>query len=200
MLKLLFKLRNPVRFCINIFLCFSFLASLSQEIMVKDRYDELYGAKPGFYLSIRNDLNLEDYCLGMELGLMTKQRNLIFFGAIDARPYRKKVLEYQGNNLFYQYAQERYFAGVGVEYLRDFHDSRMGAFIQANGSYTWGANGGTNEKPPKGWVLVPRVGLYMKVLEMGYFHFGYSYMDAKTARLDKHRLFLAFGGILKKIE
>ncbi|MEQ8469654.1 MAG: hypothetical protein RIC35_00635 [Marinoscillum sp.] len=170
----------------------------AQEIVVEDRYDEYFGIAPAGYLSFRNQINLEDYAMGLEFGVINKNRNLVYFGSFDARPYRKRVIRYQGNNLFYQYREERFFIGAGVEYLKRFRQSGLGGFIQVNPEYTWGAYGGSEKKPERGWIITPRIGLYWNPGDFGYFKLGYAYLDSKSYQLDKHRLYLTIAGLLTK--
>lgn len=182
--------------CLIILLAAS--ACYAQEVVVEDRYDEIFGAKPAAYLAIRNQINLEDYTLGLEAGMINRKRNLILFGSFDARPYRKKVIEYKGNNLFYQYREERYFLGVGAEYLKGFEGSGFGAFIQLNPQYTWGVYGGTEHRPDKGWVITPRIGLAWHLKGYGFLKLGYAYLDTKTYQLDKHRVYVTIAGLLTR--
>lgn len=179
---------------INTILLFSFLPGIGQ----RNDYggDDLYNKRIAGYLSIRNDLNLSDYVLGTELGVVNKNRNITTFLTFDARPYRKGVLEYVGNNQFYQFREERYFLGAGVEYFKGFKRLPLAGFVQANGVYTWGKYGGTEMKPDKGWVVIPRLGLALDLKGHGWLKVGYSYLDAKTYRLEKHRLYIAISGFL----
>jgi len=189
---------HAVRLIINTFIGFWFLTAAAQEVVVEDRYDEVFGLKPAFYLGLRSDLNMEDAALGLEAGIMNKARNLNLFTTFDARPFRKKILEYRGNNVFYQYPEERYFLGLGAEYLQHFEVADLGAFAQLNGVYTWGVYGGTERKPPNGWVAIPRFGLFRKVGDSAFLKLGYSYFDTKTSKVDRHRVFLSFGGFITR--
>lgn len=179
-------------------ICFSiFLNGLAQDIKVEDRYDEYFYEPAAFYISLRNAFHPEDFMLGTEVGIMNAKQTLIFFGSFDARPYRKKISEYQGNNIFYQYAERRYFAGIGAEYLKSIRDLNIGVFIQMNIHYTWGKYGGTYNKPDQGFVITPKMGFYWRFSYNGFFKVGYAYLDTKS-RLEKHRLTLTISGILSK--
>lgn len=172
-------------------LALSCLQGFAQEYANEYQLDNLAEKKLAGYLSIRNDLNTSDYVLGAELGVINKKRNLSTFLTFDARPYRKAVLQYRGNNQFYQFREERYFLGVGAEYFHDLERLPLAAFVQANAAYTWGAYGGTEMKPENGLVLVPRLGLALDLKGYGWLKAGYTYLDTKTYRLDKHRLYIA---------
>ncbi|WP_421873635.1 hypothetical protein [Marinoscillum sp.] len=158
-------------------------------------WDE-YTPRPAGYLSLRNDLNHEDYLLGMELGMVNAKRNIVGFVTFDARPYRKKILEYQGNNLFYQWREERFFIGAGAEYFKGFERVPLAGFVQLNGVYTWGRYAGTESRPDNGWEIVPRIGVALDLKGYGWLKMGYSYLDARSYRLSKHHLYLAITGFL----
>ncbi len=155
-------------------------------------------SRPAGYLTIRNDLNHQDYILGTELGMVNARRNLAAFITFDARPYRKRILQYQGNNMFFQFREERYFIGAGAEYMRKIKELPLAAFIQLNGLYTWGQYAGTDRKPDQGWEIVPRIGVALDLQSYGWLKVGYTYLDARSYRLDKHRLYIAITGFLSK--
>lgn len=194
-----YTLTNHImRLSFTIIMTISMYSVLAQEIVVEDRYDEYFGYTPAGYLALRNQVNLQDYTLGLEFGFINKDRNLTFFGNFDARPYRKSVIRYQGNNLFYQFREERYFIGAGAEYYKGFRDSNLGGFIQINPQFTWGAYGGTERKPEKGWVITPRVGVSWNLNDNGFLKVGYAYLDTRNQQLDKHRLTITVARLLKK--
>lgn len=170
----------------------------AQEIVVEDRYDEVFGQKPALHLAGRSDLNLDDMSAGAEVGIVNKSGNFNFFGSFDIRPFRKRVLEYAGSNLYYQYREDRFFAGVGSTYMRSFDQSRFGAFLQANINYTWGSYGGTERKPDKGLIIVPRMGLTMMLKGRKHLRFGYSFIDSKSSDFSPHRLSVGFVALFSK--
>ena len=181
-------------FAINIILLFSFLQGFTQDFDY-EYYDE-EEKRIAWYLTLRNNINPSDYILGTEMGLVNKKRNLAAFFTFDARPYRKGVLEYRGNNQFYQFREERYFLGVGAEYTKGFERLPLAGFVQLNGTYTFGKYGGTEMKPNQGWLVVPRFGVALDLKSHGWLKVGYSYLDTKTYRLEKHRLYIAISGFL----
>lgn len=187
-----------LRLLLNTIFIFSFLTAWAQDVVVKDRYDEFFAPRYAGHLAFRNVLLSDDYVMGVEGGVISPSRAFTFFGSFDLRPYRKKILNYQGGNLFYQNAEQRFFLGAGVEYHKYVRDKKYGGFVQLNGNYTWGFYGGMEQKPPKGWVLVPRVGAFWKLTRHIYLKGGYAYVDTKNDRVEKHRLYLSVSGILVK--
>lgn len=162
---------------------------------MEDRYDEVFGPKWSGYLSFRNVIAPDDYLLGTEIGVVTPSKKLTFFASFDARPFRKRILNFQGGNLFYQNTEERYFAGMGGEYHWYIESKNYGGFIQVNANYTWGRYGGMELRPPGGFVLVPRVGVFWEFFNHVYLKAGYAYLDTKNNEVDKHRFYLAVSGI-----
>ncbi|MAE82790.1 MAG: hypothetical protein CMB80_08660 [Flammeovirgaceae bacterium] len=181
---------------LNTILVFSFLQGIAQDYRYGYDNSDLRSKRIAGYMSIRNDLNIDDYILGTELGIVSKSRRLTAFATFDARPYRKRILEYRGNNMFYQFREERFFLGAGAEYFKSFKQLPLAAFVQANGVYTWGKYGGTEMKPDQGWVIIPRLGLALDLRGYGWLKLGYSYLDPKSYRLEKHRVYIAISGFL----
>lgn len=186
------------RSIMTILMCGLAVSLAAQDIVVVDRYDELYGSKRAVYMSVRGDMNADDGAIGAAIGMINKKRNLAFFSVFDARPFRKNILEYIGNNTYYQYQQERFYIGGGLEYKRAFDNAPFGAFAQINTLYTWGKYGGTLRKPEKGWMLIPRMGVYWQLWEAHSLSFGYAYADPKDANIETHRLYISFNSIFSK--
>lgn len=171
-------------------LTFSF-SGMSQQI----EYDGIW--RPTF--SLRQSANLDDYLLGFTIGASTPLRNLIVYGSFDFRPYRKKIQEKQSGNFYHQYAEQRFFTGVGLEYLHRLNDKNRGVFLNLNGNYTWGNYGGTYSDPQKGFLITPRVGFFMSFFERTTFlKLGYEYLDSQSEVLE-HRLFFSVVGVIGKM-
>ena len=173
-----------------------FIRAWSQDIQVYDRYDAVYGQKWAGHVAFRNVLLSDDYLLGLEGGVVSPSRKLTFFASFDARPFRKRILNHQGGNLFFQNTEERYFVGLGSEYLFYLPEKNHGLFVHLNGHYTWGIYGGTFVKPPNGWVLTPRIGAFWQFARFGILRGGYAYLDTRNPEVGKHRLYLSISGIL----
>ncbi|MFY0602088.1 MAG: hypothetical protein JXR03_20605 [Cyclobacteriaceae bacterium] len=166
------------------------LSGLSQQI----KYEGMW--RPTF--SIRQSANTEDYILGFTVGASTPQRNTVFYGSFDFRPYRKKIQERQSGNFYHQYGEQRFFTGVGAEHLYRFKNDSRGLFANINGNFTWGDYGGTYAKPQKGWHIVPRVGFFQSFLKSTTFlKIGYEYLDSKSEVLE-HRLFFSLMFVIGK--
>lgn len=167
------------------------LSSIAQQIEYEGSW------RPTF--SVRQSANLEDYILGLSIGASTPARNLILFSSFDFRPYRKKIQEKQSGNLYYQYAEQRFFLGLGAEYLYRLNNKNRGVFANLNGNYTWGNYGGTSAKPQKGYHLVPRAGFFMSFFKRTTFvKLGYEYLNTKSEVLE-HRLFFSVVGVIGKV-
>lgn len=187
-----------VRIIISVFCLFSFTYASSQDYEVIDTYDDEFGMRNvGGFLTFRHMLFADDYMLGIEAGGITPSENFTFFGSFDLRPFGKKILNHQSGNLFYQYAEQRFFVGAGVEYLQTMTDKDYGLFAQINANYTWGYYGGTEIPPPKGFVLTPKVGAFWR-LSAFIIKAGYAYQDNKQPELENHRLYLAISALLHR--
>ncbi len=184
-----------MRFFACLFIFSVAFAAKAQEVIIEDKYNEIFGPKPAFVYTVRSSFNAEDVNIGLELGRTNAKRNFIYAFSFDARPFRRPLLVYQGGTLYYQFREERYFVGGGAEYSRNFSAKKIGAFAQMGVTYTWGNYGGSDQKPPKGWVLVPRMGLSYKITESSILKLGYAYIDAKTREMDNHRIFLSYSFI-----
>lgn len=163
----------------------------AQDIEVIDRYDEMMQNTPAQFLIVRGDIWAQDGYVGLAVGQTNSNRNFSAFINFDARPFRKKVWEYQGNNLYYQYKEERYFVGIGGEILKPIAQGPLEVFGQIDLNYTWGIYGGTDRKPENGFVIVPRVGLTYPLRDYLILRVGYSHLDAKLQEVSKHKIYLA---------
>ena len=179
-----------LRTVISFFLLFWFLHLTAQN------NDELYDTGYRPFVTFRNILLADDYLFGLELGAISPAQNLTFFSSFDMRPYRKKLLNYQGGNLFYQNAEQRFFIGLGAEYLQYMREKNYGVFIQLNGNYTWAYYGGTELKPPGGLVLNPKAGFFWNFTPDLFLKGGYAYQDTSNEQADKNRLYVAVSGII----
>lgn len=177
------------RLFINTIFIFSFL-----QVAAQGFEDNPYHP----FFTLRNFLLAEDYLLGMEVGAIHPSERVTFFGSFDFRPFRKKVLNHQGGNLFYQNAEQRFFIGAGAEYLHYMPGKNYGVSVQINGNYTWAFYGGTEVKPPHGFVLNPKAGFFWKFAPDLLVKAGYSYQDTMQDRVGKNRLYVAFTGFIKR--
>lgn len=182
-----------MRILIITFFIFSFTCSQAQEYEPADDFDALR-YKPFF--TFRNMLLSEDYLMGLELGIISPAENLTFFGSFDFRPFRKKIFNYQGGNLYYQNAEQRFFIGAGAEYMHYMNEQNYGVFAQLSGSYTWAYYGGTEVIPPKGFVLNPKAGAFWRFAPSFVLKGGYAYQDTKNDRVEAHKLYLALSAII----
>lgn len=163
---------------------------LAQNVQVEDRYDDYFAKQPSFFIDFRNDIGQRDWTLGMTTGIRSASGKFAGFVNFDARPFRKAITEYQGSNLWYQYQEERYYIGVGGEYLHILPDQRFGPFLQVNVNYTWGTYGGTQVKAENGWVVNPRGGLAYLFGDRNYLKVGYANVNTKNIEQSRHRIFL----------
>lgn len=130
-----------------------------------------------FAFSIRQFANQDDYTLGFSLSTPTRVKKLSWFFTFDARPYRRKVRVQQSNNLFFQYAEDRYLIGIGGAFQKQLVES-FGAYLQLSTHYTWGRYSGTNLNPPSGVMFVPDAGIFLQARDTFTFKLGYAYQGA----------------------
>jgi len=147
-------------------------------------------------IAINNYFPSEDYLLGLNLGIINSNRNLSFFTEFDIRPFKKKVLDRQGANLFYQLSELRYYLGVGAEYSIFPKQGDFGVFLQPSLLYTWGEYSGTEIDVPKGWLLLPKVGAVWQFGRNGFLKAGVAFLDDHTERENQANLFIQISGVI----
>ncbi|MFT7030104.1 MAG: hypothetical protein ACJA2C_001499, partial [Marinoscillum sp.] len=91
-----------MRFFTLLIFFFLVLAAKAQEVVIEDRYNEIFGPKPAFVYTVRSSFNADDVNIGLELGRTNAKRNFLYAFSFDARPFRRPLLVYQGGALYYQ--------------------------------------------------------------------------------------------------
>ncbi len=130
-----------------------------------------------FQAGLNNYFLAQDYLLGASLGAINSNRNLSFFTEFEIRPFKKKVLDRQGANLYYQLSELRYYLGLGAEYSLYPKDGNIGVFVQSSLLYTWGEYSGTEISAPKGSVILPKVGVVWQFNSQGLLKAGVAFLD-----------------------
>lgn len=147
---------------------------LAIVIMIARTSDAQNDSSEAFAFSIRQLANQDDYTLGFSFSTPTRSKKLSWFVSFDARPYRRKVRVKQSNNLFFQYAEDRYLVGIGGAYQRDLVNG-FGVYLQLSTHYTWGRYSGTKTQPPNGVLFIPDIGLFLRARDAFTFKLGYAF-------------------------
>lgn len=134
-----------------------------------------------------------DYLMGLDMGIMDETEKFHYFITIDARPYKRKVQEFAGNNIFYQYQEERYVLTLGTRYLHELQNSGKGVFVGLSGGYNFGNYRGISIKPDQGWIIRPNAGFYWDLAPQFFtLELGYEYFDSRSDAVKDHWIFLNF--------
>jgi hypothetical protein len=148
-----------------------------------------------FQISLHNYFLDEDYFLGTSLGAINSNRNLSVFTEFDIRPFKKKVLDRQGANLYYQLFETRVYWGLGAEYSFFPKDGNIGLFFQPSLLYTWGEYSGTEIDVPKGLFILPKIGAIWQFGSSGLLKAGVAFLDDHTERESQFSIFIQISGI-----
>ena len=134
-----------------------------------------------------------DYLMGLDMGIMDETGKFHYFITIDARPYKRKVQEFAGNNLFYQYQEERYVLTLGARYLHELQNSGKGVFVGLSGGYNFGNYRGISLKPEQGWIIRPNAGFFWNLAPQFFtLELGYEYFESRSDTVKDHWVFLNF--------
>lgn len=135
----------------------------------------------------------QDYLMGLDIGVMDETERFHYFITIDARPYKRKVQEFAGNNVFYQYQEERYVLTLGTRYLHELQSSGKGVFVGLSGGYNFGNYRGISLKPEQGWIIRPNAGFFWNLAPQFFtLELGYEYFDSRSDTVKDHWVFLNF--------
>ena len=135
----------------------------------------------------------QDYLMGLDIGVMDETERFHYFITIDARPYKRKVQEFAGNNVFYQYQEERYVLTLGTRYLHELQSSGKGVFMGLSGGYNFGNYRGISLKPEQGWIIRPNAGFFWNLAPQFFtLELGYEYFDSRSDTVKDHWVFLNF--------
>jgi len=135
----------------------------------------------------------QDYLMGLDMGVMDVTQKFHYFLSIDLRPYKRKVQEFAGNNLFYQYQEERYVFTLGTRYLHELQNSGKGVFLGLSGGYSSGNYRGISLKPEAGWIIRPNAGFFWDLAPRVFtLELGYEYFNSRSDAVKDHWVFLNF--------
>lgn len=135
----------------------------------------------------------QDYLMGLDMGVMDETGKFHYFISLDARPYKRKVQEFAGNNVFYQYQEERYILALGTRYLHELQNSGKGVFLGLSGGYNFGDYRGISLKPDQGWIIRPNAGFFWNLAPRFFtLELGYEYFNSRSDTVKDHWVFLNF--------
>ncbi len=135
----------------------------------------------------------QDYLMGFDVGVMDFTQKFHYLLSIDFRPYKRKVQEFAGNNLFYQYQEERYVVLLGGRYLHELQNSGKGVFLGLSGGYNFGNYRGISLKPEQGWIIRPNAGFFWHLAPQFFtLELGYEYFDSRSDAVKDHWVFFTF--------
>lgn len=124
--------------------------------------------------------NTKDYFMGAGIGIFDSKYNISFELGINGRIAKKRILEKQSENIYYQLWEKRKYIYLGMEKLFTFKTKnishRQGVFIRAKGLYTFGSYQGLNRKPKSHFVFAPGFG-YSYMFNNVFFKASYEYCD-----------------------
>ncbi|MCK9611514.1 MAG: ankyrin repeat domain-containing protein [Bacteroidales bacterium] len=144
---------------------------------------------PGF-------LNNEDYFMGAGIGIIESKSNLSLELGLYGRLARKRILEQQSENIYYQLWQKKQYIYLSLEKLFTFRtkktERKQGIFIRAKGIVTFGNYEGLKRNPKSKITLAPGVG-YSYMFNHVFFKAAYEYADLGIGNKMSHWLSLSVG-------
>ncbi|MEI6124262.1 MAG: ankyrin repeat domain-containing protein [Bacteroidota bacterium] len=106
--------------------------------------------------------NTKDFFMGAGMGIFDSKYNTSFELGFNERLAKKRILEQQPDNTYYQLWEKRHYLYVSFEKLFCFKlkdsERRHGIFIRLKGLYSFGSFEGLNRKPIDKLLFVPGLG------------------------------------------
>lgn len=141
------------------------------------------------------NFNGKDFFLGLGLGMEELNRQWGWKLNFDMRPYFKKIQIREEDNSISQYFEKKFFLSgdlekrflklnVGTKTLRFFAGFRAGMLF---GNYR-----GLEKAPQINFGWAPLAGLSFDMAKLGYFKFGYCYLDTKNLQIPTNRIYIGF--------
>jgi len=146
-------------------------------------------------IAIHNDFNLDDWYVGLSGGIEDVGYQWGAMFGFGFRPFRKKVLAIENENITRQYMERKYFL------FMDF-DKRLGHLVLFNqhlqfylGVRTgllFGNYSGTRNNPNPHMVVAPVGGICFNFNDHSYIKIGYNHFSDRILNVDDGRINLTF--------
>lgn len=138
----------------------------------------------------------QDYFMGAGIGIFDSKYSISFEFGINGRLAKKRVLEQQSENIYYQLWEKRRYLYLGAEKLINFRtkniEHRQGTYIRAKGLYTYGSYQGLTRKPEGHFTFAPGFG-YSYMFRNFFLKAGYEYCDLGIYKGMNHWITLSAG-------
>lgn len=155
------------------------------------------GAKRNYYpsisaisMGINGTFNGDDFISGLQFMLDEQKYKFSLNAGIEYRPKRIRVIENQGDRLYYQFWERRSVVYTGVskafKISQPSYDKTINAVLTTNLGYTWGNYRGYIQGPESKFMFLPEAGLMIKKPGSKVM-FTYQYKDFKLDKVSPHR-------------
>jgi hypothetical protein len=115
---------------------------------------------PLMLLSVDSNANTKDLFVGMSIGLCPLKNHPLYAKLFfSARPYKMTRFVERSTNSYYQFKEERYVFGIGLDEVIWITDL-FGLFLFGGGGYTSGNFAGTDYESEREYLLTGGGGLF----------------------------------------
>ncbi len=150
-------------------------------------------------IGIVDEFGFFDYFTGLKYTYSLNNINADISADFLIRPYRKKVTAQETENIFYQYREFKFQAGISVQKkftLNQKGEFNKGIFIGVSENFALSTFKGL-EEPSGKFIFIPEAGFYLQnsqsLLKISYKYADYGFYDNVSSRIS-----LSFSAILNK--
>lgn len=159
-------------------LCFLFIVpikSTAQPILTNPLSASFF--QPGFGINMGTFFNHEDFLLDFGLGFEEVGYDFSISLNGSFRPYYKKVIFKETDNLYYQVQEKVLQFSIDLEkrfyFVQFMNSSKLGVYAMMKFGYFYGTYKGLSENRNNSFALTPGAGLSWQFSEYGRVNFGY---------------------------
>lgn len=134
--------------------------------------------------------NFNDYMIGMHLGITEEKTKTDIIAGYGIRPFRKRILLEQNNDLYYQVRALRQYTFLGIDkrvFIHAFDYSQFGINIGVHQMYTFGNYEAMKQKIKDAWKTIPVGGVYFR-WSIADIKINYQYFNIDAYKISPHRI------------
>ncbi len=134
--------------------------------------------------------NFNDYMIGMHLGITEVKTKTDITVGYGIRPFRKRILLDQGNDLYYQVRALRQYTYLGIDkqfFIHAFDYSQFGFTIGVHQMYTFGNYEAMKQKIKDAWKTIPVGGICFR-WSIADIKINYQYFNTNAYKISPHRV------------
>lgn len=144
--------------------------------------------------SFANNFNFTDYTLGGDVGIRDSKFNISFNIGVVTRPFKKRTLHKQSEDLYFQLREKRSVVYAGIEkcfFFSPYQKRTWGVFAGVKQTYSFGRYIGSNKTIEKKWFTVPQIGVIWSTQNFS-IKTNYEYIDWHIHKISPHRINVSF--------